>query len=126
MEIMLVVGVIALLAAAALPVLLNSLESAKEKIKERNIANVQKAKRILQLPSSVHDLGKGLSSGAQYGTDFTEEELFACLNGIEAGNLTIDGTPIIVGNIGEQAYYPGTFLFASRPASLFYIQRRLL
>jgi prepilin-type N-terminal cleavage/methylation domain-containing protein len=105
-EILLVVTIIALLSAASLPALLRSFETSKKKIKQRNIANIQKAKSILQLPSSVHDLGMGLPAGAEYGADFTEEELFACLRGVEAANLIIDGTPIIVGNIGEQARYP--------------------
>ncbi len=108
MEIMLVVGVIGLLAAVALPALLNSFEAAKEKMKQRNVANIQKAKGILQLPASVHDLGMDLPAGAVYGTDFTQEELFACLRGLEADDLIINGEPIIVGNIGEQAHYPSS------------------
>ncbi len=106
MEILVVVSIIGILTAVALPALLKSFEAAKGKIKERNVANVQKAKNILQLPASVHDLGKNLQEGAVYGVDFTEEDLFACLRGVEARQLIVDGTPIIVGNIGEQAHYP--------------------
>jgi len=101
-----VIGIIGLLAAVILPPILNSIEKAKEKVKQRNVVNVEKAKGILQLPASVHSLGKGLSSGAVYGSDFTEEELFACMHWVEGtDDLIIDGNPIIVGNIGEQAHY---------------------
>ena len=82
-EMMVVIGIIGLLAAAIIPPILNSIEKAKTKIKQRNVVNIEKAKGILQLPASVHSLGKGLSEGAVYGSDFTEEELFACLSWVE-------------------------------------------
>ena len=105
-EMMVVIGIIGLLAAMIIPPILNSIEKAKTKIKQRNVVNIEKAKGILQLPASVHSLGKGLSDGAVYGSDFTEEELFACLSWVEdTGDLEVNGDPIIVGNIGVQAHY---------------------
>ena len=105
-EMMVVIGIIGLLAAVIIPPILNSIENAKENIKRRNVINIEKAKGILQLPSSVHNLGKRLSAGAVYGSDFTEEELFACIHWVEGVNdLIIDGDPIIVGNIGVEAHY---------------------
>lgn len=100
-EMMVVIGIIGLLAAVIIPPILNSIEKAKINIKQRNVINIEKAKGILQLPSSVHDLGKGLSSGAVYGSDLTEEELFARMHWVEGVNdLIVGGDPILVGNIG--------------------------
>jgi len=105
-EVMVVIGIIGLLVAVIIPPILNSIENAKVKIKRRNVVNIEKAKGILQLPSSVHTLGKGLSEGAAYGSDFTEEELFACMNWVEkASDLVVGGDSIVVGNIGKQAHY---------------------
>jgi len=104
-----VVGIIALIVAVVLPSLLNSIGSAQGKIKQRNVVNIEKAKGILQLPAEIHSLGKGLPVGAVYGTDFTEEDLFACIRWVAgAEDLLVNGDPIIVGNIGEQAYYPSS------------------
>lgn len=109
------IGIIGLIVAVILPSLLNSMDAANEKLKQRNVANIEKAKGILQLPPSVHSLGKGLDPGSVFGSDFTEEELFACLRWVEnTGDLEINGDPIVVGNIGEQAYYPGSSA-ASKP-----------
>jgi len=103
---MVVIGIIGLLAAAIIPPILNSIEKAKTKIKRRNVVNIEKAKGILQLPASIHSLGKGLSDGAVYGSDFTEEELFVCMNWVEnSSDLVVGGDSIIVGNIGVQAHY---------------------
>lgn len=108
-EVMIVVGIIALIVAVVLPALLNSMGAAQDKIKQRNIVNIEKAKGILQLPSAMHTLGKGLSSGAVYGSDFTDEDVFACLRWVEnVGDLEVNGEPVIIGNIGEQAYYPSS------------------
>ena len=105
-EMMVVIGIIGLLTAVIIPPILNSIENAKERIKQRNVANIEKAKGILQLPSAVHSLGKGLDNGAVYGSDFTEEELFACLRWVdEIDDLNVGGDPIIVGNIGVQSHY---------------------
>jgi len=105
-ELIVVIGIIGLLAAIIIPPILNSIENAKEGIKQRNVVNIEKAKGILQLPSSVHSLGKGLTPGAVYGSDFTEEELFACMRWVEDVNdLVVAGDPIIIGNIGVQAHY---------------------
>jgi len=105
-EILVVIGIIGLIVAVILPSLLNSMDNAKEKVKQRNVANIEKAKGILQLPPSIHSLGKGLPNGAVYGSDFTEEELFACISWVEnTGDLEVHGDPIIIGNIGDQAHY---------------------
>jgi len=105
-ELIVVIGIIGLLAAIIIPPILNSIENAKEGIKQRNVVNIEKAKGILQLPSSVHTLGKGLSDGAAYGSDFTEEELFACIHWVAGtSDLIVGGDPIIIGNIGVQAHY---------------------
>ncbi len=105
-EMMVVIGIIGLLTAVIIPPILNSIGKAKINIKRRNVVNIEKAKGILQLPSSVHGLGKGLTSGAVYGSDFTEEELFACIHWVEGvSDLTVGGDPIIVGNIGVSAHY---------------------
>ena len=109
-EIMVVVGIIGLIVAVALPSLLNSMRASQEKIRQRNVVNIEKAKGILQMPASIHGrLGKELTDGATYGTDFTEEDLFACIRWVEStDDLDVNGDPIIVGNIGEHAYYPAS------------------
>ena len=101
-EVMIVVAIIGLLAAIGIPSIMNAMQKAQEKAKARNIASVEKAKGMLQLPSTIHSLGQGLTVGATPAAS----DLVQCMQGVEAlSDLTVDGTTITVGVIGTTASY---------------------
>ena len=101
-EVMIVVAIIGLLAAIGIPSIMNAMSKAQEKAKARNVASVEKAKAMLQLPSGIHTLGQGLTIGATVAaTDLVE-----CMQGVDAvADLTVNGTTITVGAIGTTASY---------------------
>ncbi len=105
-EIMIVIAIIGLLAAVGIPAIMNALANAEETSKKRNIMAIQKAKTMLQLPREAHALGKGLTPGNVYLVDFTNEELFKCIQGADQpSDLTVGNDPIIIENIGSIAHY---------------------
>ena len=78
-EIMIVVAIIGLLAAVGIPSILNAYDSSREKVMQRNIADVAKAKGMLQLPGSIYEGGIGATNGqALYWAD-----VIKCMQGVE-------------------------------------------
>jgi len=102
-EVMIVVAIIGLLAAIGIPSIMNAMSKAQEKAKDRNIASVEKAKAMLQLPTAIHDNGLGLAVDAVVTVD---PDLLKCMQGVEdITDLDVDGTSITVGVIGTTASY---------------------
>lgn len=101
-EIMIVVAIIGLLAAIGIPSILNAYSSSQEKAKARNVADVEKAKGMLQLPSTVY--ANGIS--ATNGQVVTADQIIGCMNGVDdIADLTVGGAAITVGAIGTPASY---------------------
>jgi len=109
-EIMIVVAIIGLLAAIGIPSVLNAYSNAMEKAKARNIAEVEKAKGILTLPTS-----SGLP-GAMGLTDANLEIAkdpvawksicdALSINGLN--ELTVDGAHCWLGTLAVHASYDG-------------------
>ncbi|MBI9020617.1 MAG: prepilin-type N-terminal cleavage/methylation domain-containing protein [Verrucomicrobia bacterium] len=101
-EIMIVVAIIGLLAAIGIPSILNAYTKSQEKAKQRNIADVEKAKGMLQLPSTVYSLGVSATNGQVV----SAADIIACMNGVDdITDLTVGGDAITVGAIGTVASY---------------------
>ena len=101
-EVMIVVAIIGLLAAIGIPSIMNAMSKAQEKAKSRNIASVEKAKAMLQLPTGIHANGMGLAVGVTP----VESDVVGCMQGVDDyDDLTVNGTTITVGNIGTTASY---------------------
>ncbi len=101
-EVMIVVAIIGLLAAIGIPSIMNAMSKAQDKAKDRNIASVEKAKAMLQLPASIHSLGQDLQD-----TDtFAVADLLECMQGVDAiADLDVKGATITPGAIGTTATY---------------------
>jgi len=102
-EVMIVVAIIGLLAAIGIPSIMNAMSKAQQKSKDRNIASVEKAKAMLQLPVAIHSLGQSLTVGATVAAT----DLLECMQGVDAlTDLDVAGDSITVGVIGTTATYP--------------------
>ncbi len=99
-EIMIVVAIIGLLAAIGIPSILNAYAGSQEKAKARNIAEVEKAKGVLTLPS-------GTIPGAAGITDDTilTDSLFKALSIDGLTDLTVGGDTIDIGTMSTKASY---------------------
>jgi prepilin-type N-terminal cleavage/methylation domain-containing protein len=101
-EIMIVVAIIGLLAAIGIPSILNAFSSSQERAKSRNLADIEKAKGMLQLPSTVYANGLSLTNGAT----FTEAQLIACMQGVgDLDELAVGGVVPTPNAIGTPASY---------------------
>ena len=101
-EIMIVVAIIGLLAAVGIPAIMNSLSNAQAKAAKKNVASVEKAKAMMQLPSTIHAKGLSLQNAAT----FEDSSLLACMSGTaDMDALTVNGSTITKGAIGTQASY---------------------
>ena len=101
-EVMIVVAIIGLLAAIGIPSIMNAMSKAQAKAKDRNIASVEKAKAMLQLPAAIHSLGQDLTVGATVATT----DLLECMQGVDAlTDLDVAGDSITVNVIGTTASY---------------------
>ena len=101
-EIMIVVAIIGLLAAVGIPSIMNAMTNAQAKAKEKNIASVEKAKGMLQLPSEAHTYGISATVGATVETS----ALVLCIQGVDAmSDLDVNGSAITVNKIGTTASY---------------------
>lgn len=110
-EIMIVVAIIGLLAAIGIPSIIGAYNTAQEKAKARNVAEVNKAKAVLTLPTEsgiVGAMGATESTSIAAGTaGYTN--LLAALKLSADGDfsaLTISGTTINVGTtVGATTSY---------------------
>lgn len=106
-EIMIVVAIIGLLAAIGIPSILHAYSNSQIQAKARNVAEVEKAKGVLTLPTSsqlpgamaLDDTTVDLSSGS-YVTN-----LCSALSISDLSELTVGGTSITVGSLGTKASY---------------------
>lgn len=100
-EIMIVVAIIGLLAAIGIPAIMNSKEKSRETDKQRNIADVEKAKAALQRPD-----GTGAGIDATNGQTVTEAEVLSAMTGVsDLDDLNVGGDSISVNPIGTPASY---------------------
>ncbi|MCC7299997.1 MAG: prepilin-type N-terminal cleavage/methylation domain-containing protein [Verrucomicrobia bacterium] len=106
-EIMIVVAIIGLLAAIGIPSIIGAYGNAQEKSKARNIAEVNKAKAVLTLPT-------GSVTGAMDANDSTSiaagtagrTNLLAALKITDTSALTVGGTTIQIGaTVGATTSY---------------------
>ncbi len=101
-EIMIVVAIIGLLAAIGIPSILNAYSSSQERAMTRNLADIEKAKGMLQLPSSVYANGKSYTNTQAV----IEAELVACMQGVTAlSDLKINNVTPTPNAIGTVATY---------------------
>jgi len=104
-EIMLGISIIGLLAALSIPAILGAYAGAQEKTKLLNIAEVEKAKGVLTLPS---ELGMAGAMGLTADQPFDDEavsNLCKALRINDINELTVKGVPITIGTLTEKAYY---------------------
>jgi type IV pilus assembly protein PilA len=106
-EIMIVVAIIGLLAAIGIPSILNAYSTSQTNAKARNVAEVEKAKGVLTLPTSsglpgamaLTDTTLALNTGA------AGSNLMAALRITAASELTVGGTTIQIGTLATKATY---------------------
>jgi len=98
-EIMIVVAIIGLLAAIGIPSILNAMSSAQDKAKDRNVADVMKAKGMCMLPI---DMG-GIN--AEEG-DNVSTNIYDHMDGVDdLDDLDVGGDSITVGAVGTDPTY---------------------
>jgi type IV pilus assembly protein PilA len=106
-EIMIVVAIIGLLAAIGIPSIIGAYNTAQDKAKARNVAEVNKAKAVLTLPA-------GTIVGAMDATEATSiasgtagyTNLLAALKISGLTALTVSGTTIQIGtSVGSATTY---------------------
>ncbi len=106
-EIMIVVAIIGLLAAIGIPSILNAYSTSQVNAKARNVAEVEKAKGVLTLPTTsglpgamaLTDTTLSLQSGAAY------SNLMSALRITDSSELTVGGTTIQIGTLTTKATY---------------------
>lgn len=106
-EIMIVVAIIGLLAAIGIPSILNAYSNSQTQAKARNVAEVEKAKGVLTLPTSsqlpgamnLTDTAADLSAGS-YVTNLCAALSISDLSELKVGDDTID-----VGTLATKATY---------------------
>ncbi len=106
-EIMIVVAIIGLLAAIGIPSILNAYSTSQVNAKARNVAEVEKAKGVLTLPTTsglpgamaLTDTTLTLESGAAY------TNLMSALRITAKSELAVGGTAITIGTLSTKASY---------------------
>ena len=106
-EIMIVVAIIGLLAAIGIPSILNAYSTSQVNAKARNVAEIEKAKGVLTLPTSSNlpgamaltDTTLTLASGTAY------TNLMSALRIRDSSELTVGGTTIQIGTLATKATY---------------------
>ncbi|MFA7257014.1 MAG: prepilin-type N-terminal cleavage/methylation domain-containing protein [Kiritimatiellales bacterium] len=104
-EIMLVISIIGFLSAIGIPSILNAYANSLATAKDRNIAEVEKAKGVLTLPS---ELGMRGAMSLTVGDPFDDEaisNLCAALRIRDVSELTVGGISISIGDLTTKAYY---------------------
>ena len=104
-EIMLVVSIIGFLSAIGIPAILNAYAKTQTNAMNRNIAEVEKAKGILTLPSAVGMQGAmGLTASDEFG-ETAVSNLCNALRISNISELTVGGVSIKIGTLTTKAYY---------------------
>lgn len=107
-EILIVTSIIGLLAAIGIPYVISAYGSSQQKAKARNVTEVEKAKGVLSLPSSVPLPGAmGLDNEALIIQDDSQalSNLCSAMRIRHIDELTIGGDPISVGSLVLKASY---------------------
>lgn len=107
-EIMIVVAIIGLLAAIGIPSILGAYANAQTNAKARNVAEVEKAKGVLTLPTQsgvtgamAADASTSIASGSAGSSNLLNALRISSLDELEVG-----GTAITVGDMaGTKAHY---------------------
>ena len=107
-EIMIIVAIIGLLAVMGIPYILNAYSSSMSKAKDRNIAEVEKAKGVLSLP--VNSRIPGAMALADPNLEIAEDDaglsnLCSALSIRNLDELTVGSDPIAVGTLWTKASY---------------------
>ncbi|MEI8206983.1 MAG: prepilin-type N-terminal cleavage/methylation domain-containing protein [Kiritimatiellales bacterium] len=104
-EIMLSISILGLLAALSIPAILGAYTSAQAKAKDRNIAEVEKAKGVLTLPIEIGMTGAmGLKTTDPFG-EAAVASLCKVLRISDISALTVGSEAIVIGNLTEKAFY---------------------
>jgi len=106
-EILIVAAIIGLLAAIGIPTILNSFSSSQSNTRNRNIAEVEKAKGVLTLPTTaglpgamaLTDTTMSLSRGAAY------TNLMSALRIQSSAELKVGDRDITIGTLSTKASY---------------------
>lgn len=107
-EVMIIVLIIGLLSMIGIPYVLNAYEHSQQQVKARNVADVEKAKRILTLPVSTRVPG---AMGLTRSTVPIQDDGAALSNLCEAlriasvDELIVGGDSITVGPLDQKAFY---------------------
>jgi prepilin-type N-terminal cleavage/methylation domain-containing protein len=103
-EIMLVISIIGFLSALGIPSILRAYENAQNAARDRNIAEVEKAKGILTLPRHIMTGAMGLKLDDSF-DEAAVSNLLAALNISDLSKLDVGNTPITIGDLTTPAYY---------------------
>ncbi len=104
-EIMLGISILGLLAALSIPAILGAYAKSQEKTKALNIAQVEKAKNVLTLPSSIGMVGAmGLTASKPF-DETAVANLPKVLRISDISALTVGGEGIVIGNLTDKAFY---------------------
>ncbi len=105
-EIMIVVAIIGLLAAIGIPSILGAYSNSQEKAKLRNVAEVEKAKGVLTLPTGSITGAMALDdTTADLGAGTYLANLLSALNVDSTAELAVGGTAITIGDMTTKATY---------------------
>jgi prepilin-type N-terminal cleavage/methylation domain-containing protein len=108
-EVMLVVSIIGFLAAVGIPSILGAYESTREKAMQRNVAEVNKAKGVLTLPSGIMVGAMGaidttpITKGTEGMTNLLKALKITSMYDLSVGNRVI--------NIGDTVGAPTSYYF---------------
>ena len=104
-EIMFVVSIIGVLAAIGIPAILGAYSNAQVKVRERNVAEVEKAKGVLTLPIQLGMVGAmGLSADDEFDAAAISN-LCMVMHISDISELTVGNVPIVIGTLTEKANY---------------------
>lgn len=107
-EIMIVVAIIGLLAAIGIPSILGAYSTSQEKTKLRNVADVEKAKGQLTLPSGTITGAMGADNSTSLTTGSAGlSNLLSILRIDGVTDLAVGGTAITIGDMTTKATYSG-------------------
>ncbi|WP_269844952.1 pilin [Tichowtungia aerotolerans] len=104
-EIMIVVAIIGLLAAIGIPSILNAYSTSQDQAKFRNVAEVEKAKGVLTLPTSSGLPGSMALEPADGWDASTTSNLLTALSINSIDDLKVGSDAITIGDLTTKATY---------------------